>query len=280
MAIVIRRGSWDDFDAVYELTATPQSRPEHLRWLWDLPSFEPERHLWLAEEDGRLRAYGMLHAPDMAAARGDPELIPALLEHVETQARDERLEHLTFVIPSTDEEACRQYERAGFELATEVLEMEVALDGTLQTPRLPQGVTLRTYTDDDANAVRELLDEAYLSWDDAYIPLTHEDWLAFMTKHDSFDPECWFLAERNGELLGVCLNWKEGWIKDIAVSPAARGKGLGEALLRHSFSRLHERGVSRFGLKVDARNPTGAVRLYERVGMRVVKRHRAYVKKL
>ena len=277
---MIRRGSWDDFDAVYALTATPQSRPEHLRWHWDLPSFEPERHLWLAEEDGRLRAYGMLRAPDMAAVRGDSELIPALLEHVEAQARKEHLEQLTIVIPSSDEAACRQYEHAGFELASEVLEMAVELDGEPREPRLPDGVTLRTYTDNDANAVRELLDEAYLGWDDTYIPLTHEDWLAFMTEHDSFDPECWFLAERNGELLGVCLNWKEGWVKDLAVSPAARGTGLGEALLRHSFARLRERGVGKLGLKVDARNPTGAVRLYERVGMHVVKRHRAYVKKL
>jgi len=277
---VIRRGSWDDFDAVYALTATPQSRPEHMRWHWDLPSFDPARHLWLAEDDGRLLAYGMLRAPDMAAGRGDPELIPALLQHVEAQAREEGLEQLTFVIPSTDEEACRQYERVGFELATEVVEMEIPLDGTLQKPNLPAGVTLRTYNVADAHAVRELLDEAYLAWDDAYVPMTHEDWLAFMTEHDSFDPECWFLAERDGELVGLCLNWKEGWVKDIAVSPAARGKGLGEALLRHSFARLRERGVGRFGLKVDARNPTGAVRLYERVGMRVVKRHRAYVKKL
>ncbi len=277
---MIRRGSGNDFDAVYALTATPQSRPEHMRWHWNLPSFDPARHLWLAEDDGRLLAYGMLRAPDMAAARGDPELIPALLQHVEAQAREEGLEQLTFVIPSWDEAACRQYERAGFELATEVLEMEVALDGDLPEPSLPDGVALRTYTNADAHAVRELLDEAYLGWDDAYVPMTHEDWLAFMTEHDSFDPECWFLAERDGQLVGVCLNWKEGWVKDIAVSPAARGKGLGEALLRHSFARLRERGVRRFGLKVDAWNPTGAMRLYERVGMRVVKRHLAYMKKL
>ena len=277
---MIRRGSWDDFDAVYALTATPQSRPEHMRWHWDLPSFDPARHVWLAKDDGKLLAYAMLRAPDMAAARGDPELIPALLEHVEAQAREDGLELLTFVIPSSDEAACRAYERAGFELATEVLEMKVTLDGDVPEPSLPDGVTLRTYTDADANAVRELLDEAYLGWDDAYVPLTHADWLAFMTEHDSFDPECWFLAERDGELVGVCLNWKEGWIKDIAVAPAARGLGLGEALLRHSFARLRERGVRKFGLKVDARNPTGAVRLYERVGMHVAKRHLAYMKKL
>jgi mycothiol synthase len=78
----------------------------------------------------------------------------------------------------------------------------------------------------------------------------------------------------------VCLTWKEGWIKDLAVAPAARGRGLGELLLRHAFARLFERGVQRVGLKVDAANPTSALQLYERVGMQVVKRYRSYVKKL
>ena len=81
-------------------------------------------------------------------------------------------------------------------------------------------------------------------------------------------------------LAGVCLTWKEGWIKDLAVAPAARGRGLGEALLRHAFARLYERGARRIGLKVDAHNPTSAIRLYERLGMSVVERYRHYVKKL
>jgi ribosomal protein S18 acetylase RimI-like enzyme len=141
-------------------------------------------------------------------------------------------------------------------------------------------VKLRNYTDADGHAVRGLLDDAYAGWDETYVPFTHEDWLAFMTAHESFDAACWFLAEVEGELAGVCLTWKEGWIKDLAVAPDAHGRGLGELLLRHAFAHLYERGVRRVGLKVDANNPTSALRLYDRVGMRVVKRYRSYVKKL
>src|SRR5262249_52752665 len=168
-----------------------------------------------------------------------------------------------------------------FELATVVSGRGILLDGRRPELAPPAGATFRSYSDSDARAVRALLNGAYEAWDETYVPLAHDDWLAFMTNHDSFDPECWFIAaDARGKLVGVCLTWKEGWIKDLAVARAARGRGLGESLLRHAFARLHGRGVRRVGLKVDEQNPTGAVRLYERVGMRTVKRHRFYVKKL
>ena len=63
-------------------------------------------------------------------------------------------------------------------------------------------------------------------------------------------------------------------MKDLAVRPSWRGRGLGEALLRAAFAEFRRRGVATVGLKVDADNPTGAVRLYERVGMT---RDRTYV---
>ena len=53
-----------------------------------------------------------------------------------------------------------------------------------------------------------------------------------------------------------------------------------EAVVRGDAGRVPVLLERRVGLKVDARNPTGAVLLYERVAMRVVKRHRYYVKKL
>src|SRR5512132_626574 len=268
---VIRQGSWEDFDAAAALS----NNADLLRSRWQVPSFDPSRHLWLG--DG---AFGALYAPDEAIVLGNAAQIGPLLEQIEARAREEALPQLAFVIPERDEPAWRAYEQSGFTLATEVLKLEVALDAPPREASLPADVTLRTYGDADARAVHELLDTAYLSWDETYVPLEHDDWLAFMTEHEGFDPRCWYLAETERDLVGVCLTWKEGWIKDVAVAPAARGRGLGEALLRHAFAVLYERGVRRIGLKVDAHNPTSAIRLYERLGMRVVDRYRHYVKRL
>jgi ribosomal protein S18 acetylase RimI-like enzyme len=276
---MIRQGTWDDFDAAFALVAGPESRPEHLRAHWELPSFVPERHLWLAQANGRVVAFGALYRPDQAVVRGDAAHVPALLEQIEARARDERLPHIAFVIPEWDEPAWRAYEASGFELSTEVLQMEVVLDAAPEAPQFPSEVSVRTYTQDDASGVKQLLDAAYSAWDETYARLTLDDWVAWMTG-EGFDPTCWWLAERDGELAGVCLTWKEGWVKDIAVADSWRGKGLGKAILLYALGEHHHRGTRLVGLKVDAINPTGAIQLYERVGFKVAKRLRVYVKKL
>ena len=124
---------------------------------------------------------------------------------------------------------------------------------------------VRTYADDDAAAVHELLAAAFAGSAEEVPPFAR--WHPWMTNDPGFDPGVWFLAEQEQALAGVCLCWREGWVKDLAVAPPFRGRGIGEALLRHAFSAFHDRGIETVGLKVDADNPTGAVRLYERVGM-------------
>src|SRR5436190_19531922 len=115
----IRRGTRDDFDAVAILGGNVElSRPR-----WQQPSFDPTRHLWPADT-----AFGALYAPDEAVVRGDAARVPALLEQIELQAHAEGLPQLTFVIPAWDEHASRAYEAFGFELGTELLELEVAFD--------------------------------------------------------------------------------------------------------------------------------------------------------
>jgi len=55
----------------------------------------------------------------------------------------------------------------------------------------------------------------------------------------------------------------------LGVRKPYRKRGLGYSLLKQSFKLFQERGYTRAGLGVDASNPTGAVALYERVGLSV-----------
>jgi ribosomal protein S18 acetylase RimI-like enzyme len=59
-----------------------------------------------------------------------------------------------------------------------------------------------------------------------------------------------------------------------------RKRGLGYALLEQSFNAFLQRGISTVALGVDASNPTGATRLYERAGMRVASEIIRYEKEL
>ncbi len=77
------------------------------------------------------------------------------------------------------------------------------------------------------------------------------------------------------EIAGVALcDWKRngewGWVETLGVRPAWRRRGIGQALLRSAFLAFFERGERTVALQVDAESPTGATRLYERAGMRVL----------
>ena len=66
----------------------------------------------------------------------------------------------------------------------------------------------------------------------------------------------------------------------LGVRRPWRGRGVGRALLLHTFGEFHRRGVDRVSLGVDAENPTGATRLYESVGMNTVLEQSVYEKSL
>ena len=58
---------------------------------------------------------------------------------------------------------------------------------------------------------------------------------------------------------------KVGWIYDIQVLPEHRGKGIGEALMRHAMKVSKERGFDEIGLMVNTKNRV-AWTLYEKLG--------------
>jgi ribosomal protein S18 acetylase RimI-like enzyme len=75
-------------------------------------------------------------------------------------------------------------------------------------------------------------------------------------------------------------NRKRGWTEFISVRRPWRKRGLARALIVESFEVLKQHGMTEAALGVDAENLSGALRVYESVGFRVVKRSSTYRKPL
>ena len=58
---------------------------------------------------------------------------------------------------------------------------------------------------------------------------------------------------------------KMGWVYDIEVVPEFRGKGIGEALMKHAMKVSRDRGFTQIGLMVNQKNKI-AWTLYEKLG--------------
>src|SRR5437763_6584784 len=267
----LRGATWDDFDGVVELlvrqnraaTGVAALREELVRIDWELPSFEVGRDNWVSGSTGyaALSPGGELTLAAATDAEAD-----RLLEQALGRADERGLGKLTLRPLPGNAVHTRLLERRGFELQTDVLAMSRTVATHEEEPEWPDGIAARTFEPADAPAVHALLDEAYGGWDITYVPVPHEDWVAWMTGDAEFDPTAWWLAERDGVLVGCALWWASGWLKDIVVRESERGRGLGAALIRQGLAELARRCVRRVGLKVDAGNPTSAPRLYERLG--------------
>jgi mycothiol synthase len=289
----ISGATWDDLDDVYELldvrsravSGISELKLEHLRDRWKLPAFAVGRDNWVAREDGRIVGYSAVDAAqELEHAAKDAAIGDALLARAEERARERGFDALASTVVPEDEPLRSLIGRSGFIRDREVLRMWRPLNGSLPEPSWPDGVSVRTYDAADAVRVHAFLDDAYAGWDSEYVLLPHDEWVAFMTDHDDFDPGFWFLAERDGNLVGCALHWKpiqgRGWVKDLVVHVDERGAGLGTALLQHGFREYARRDATQVGLKVDATNPTGAPQLYERVGFVPDRRYEIWLKRL
>ena len=134
----------------------------------------------------------------------------------------------------------------------------------------PDGITARTFVPSDAAGVHRLLEQAYAAGGGS-VPGFGE-WLPAMTGDSEFSADLWFIASSGNEIAGVALCWTSSFVKDIAVEAAWRHHGLGTALLLHCCTVFAARGATALDLKVDSENPSGAVRLYEQLGFRVIER--------
>jgi mycothiol synthase len=200
----------------------------------------------------------------------------ALLDEAEGAADGARVH---CVVGERDDEGRGALERRGYRLIRHSFEMQIDFAEPPAPSEWPAGFAVRTYAgEEDVQDVYECHQESFADhWEFRPVPL--EVWRTFTVDRPSFDASLSWLAEADGELAGICFGqWHAsgdptfGWVEILAVRRPWRGRGLGLALVRHAFVELAARSATRVGLGVDAENTTGAVRLYERAGMRPVRR--------
>lgn len=183
-----------------------------------------------------------------------------------------------------DDAARALFAARGYELVRHFFHMSVDLEEiSAGPPDVPAGTSLRALDPHiDARELHDLIEHAFSQhW--SWTPMTFENFWRRIAGRDDFDPSLNLLAFEGGRIVGAALNvikLGEGWVNDLGVHRDARGRGIGELLLRHSFALFRSRGLQRAALGVDASNATGALRLYEKVGMNVVRRFDTYDKEL
>jgi mycothiol synthase len=260
-------------------------------WL-TAPNLDPEHDIRVAlDGDGRVLGYadvsddGGEHRrywadlrvrPDAGAATG-----AALLDAMEGRAREAAAPGAIIrgFLAGHDERTRALFDAHGYRLVRHSLRMLIELDGRPPEPDWPEGIHVRSF---EPGADDEPVYEAHMEsfadhWE--FVRFSYEEWRHWMLR-PPHDPSVWFLACDGDEIAGVCLCRPEetgepdmGWVSALGVRPPWRRRGLAHALLRHAFAEFHRRGKAKVGLGVDAENTTGAVRLYKRAGMSIVRRY-------
>jgi mycothiol synthase len=194
--------------------------------------------------------------------------------------------------------AARLASAAGFSRSRALWQMRRSLQAHVGKPQLADGITVRAFiVGQDEDAWVDLNQRAFArhpeqgAWTRADLDLRErEPW---------FDPDGFFLAERDGHLAG--FHWTKihggsseprqpaaeaaeavgpavtglavtghgheaiGEVYVVGVDPAERGSGLGRALTLIGLRYLRGRGLSQVMLYVDETN-TAAIGLYESLG--------------
>lgn len=158
----------------------------------------------------------------------------------------------------------------GLTMFRELRQMRRSLaDLALPEPTLPEGVSLRTFQPGTDDAAWLEANAAAFAHHPEQGSLTQRD-LDARKAEPWFDPKGFFLAEKEGRLVG--FHWTKvhaeeglGEVYVLGVRPGAQGGGLGKALTAIGLRHLAAQGLPTAMLYVDADN-VAAVSVYERLG--------------
>jgi len=306
----LRSAQWADLDAVAQLIyavceadgdTTVAVTPEELKLEWQTPEFNLERDAFLVETPaGRIVGYeefnnrhmhatletdGYVH-PDFKG-RGIGTLLLRTMEKRACEemnlAEPEIRVSLRSGIDNRDQASHDLHKNEGYQPLRYYWRMEINLTTPPAPATFPDEIELRPFVKEEhARAVLDAQNESFRDHWSSH-DISFERWELRKFGRADFDPTLWMIAWDGDQIAGFSQNRYRmgiGWIGTLGVRRPWRKRGLGEALLLHSFGEFYRRGTTTIGLGVDAQNPTGATRLYQKVGMHAASEFVIYEKEL
>jgi ribosomal protein S18 acetylase RimI-like enzyme len=263
----------------------PEPVHAFLGWMLRLPFVDLERDTTVLERDGAIVA-SLTSFRDPAlpgaylASEGavDPAMrgqrlgawLLARLDAVVADRADELPFDVHALVPSVDRAGNELLGAHGFAMVRVNHEMAIDLAAARRTFEPPPDVTLRTF--EEGRDERAMWETHQLAFVDhfGFTPMPYESWEKEWYASDDWDPSHVVIAEVDGSPAGH-VGWvdadPDGYIVDVSMLPAFRGRGIAKSLLSRAFDDIAAAGKRRATLTVDTENTTGAVGLYEAVGM-------------
>lgn len=246
--------------------------------------------------DGRVLATGLVFIPPLADAdlamstiavhpahRGG-QLGDTLLSWQETAVRDKT--PITIRMSCADHltDQMALFERHGFRAARYQYKMQRALDEKIPERPLNSAYTLVPWNESYEPAVIDAFNDAFAEhW--GLPKMTLALWKDSFTGVPQFRGDLSYFILSANQVIAFAINWVQtqsstGWIEAIGVRPNWRGQGLAAALMTRSLNAFINIGLPQAMLDVDTQNPSGALRLYEKMGFAAQERTAVFVKKL
>ena len=243
---------------------------------WQRPSYDVSAGTLGVLDGDRLVAY----AEYMGSTRGDAAVHPdhrgrgigtALARWMQDTARADGAAVVGMPVP-VDSAGDRLLAELGYHVRWTSWELLLAEDAAVPHRELPAGHTIREAAPADHEACWTVLEDAFLEWSDRERE-PFDDFVARTIGRPGFEP--WHLrvvADDTGAVVGVTYVHpfeSMGYVDRIATRKDQRGRGIAQAMLVDAFATAREHGCTTSGLNTDSR--TGALGLYEKVGMQITR---------